>query len=130
MPIKEVAETEEQDNNNTPEKQEIQKVTLSNLCRVPVFVFGLLAQVVVYGSLGFLSPTMSLHLLSYEGFDEFWVGVYFGVPVILYILNTPLVSIYCKLFNRRCVIFIGACCFSVGVLLIGTSPMLGFPDQT
>jgi hypothetical protein len=43
MPIKEVAENEEQDNNNTYDKNEVKKVTLGKLCRVPVFVFGLLA---------------------------------------------------------------------------------------
>lgn len=43
MPIKEVAENEEQDNNMTYEKNEHHKVTLNKLCRVPVFVFGLLA---------------------------------------------------------------------------------------
>ena len=42
-----------------------EKVTFRLLCKVPMFVFGLLAQVLVYGSLGFLNPTMSLHLMSY-----------------------------------------------------------------
>lgn len=98
------------------------------LCTVPLFVFGLLAQVIVYGALGFLSPTLSLHLLTYDGYDEFWIGVYFCVPAIIYILNTPLVSVYCKILNRRAVVFLGMCLFCFAIALIGTSPILGIPN--
>jgi predicted MFS family arabinose efflux permease len=93
-----------------------------------MFVFGLLAQIIVYGSLGFLSPTLSLHLLSYEGYDEFWIGVYFSVPAVIYIVNTPMVSLYCKFISRRGVVWLGMCCFCLSVFLIGTSPLLGVPD--
>lgn len=95
-----------------------------------MFIFGLLSQIVIYGSIGFLSPTLSLHLLSYEDFDEFWVGIFFGVPTILYILNTPLVSMYCKVISRRAVILIGSGIFCISVYMIGTSPWIGFPDST
>jgi len=93
-----------------------------------MFVFGLLAQILIYGSIGFLSPTMSLHLMEYEGFDEFWIGVYFGVPAIIYILNTPMVSFYCKIFTRRGVVFVGMCCFCFSIFLIGTSPFFSIPN--
>lgn len=95
-----------------------------------MFIFGLLSQILVYGSIGFLSPTLSLHLLSYPDFDEFWVGIFFGVPTILYILNTPLVSFYCKMFSRRAVVFVGASILCLSVYMIGTSPTIGLPDST
>ena len=95
-----------------------------------MFIFGLLSQILVYGAIGFLSPTLSLHLLSYQDFDEFWVGIFFGVPTILYILNTPLVSFYCKIISRRAVVLIGAGIFCLSVYMIGTSPLVGLPDST
>lgn len=77
-----------------------------------------------------MGPVMSLHLLSYEGFDEFWVGVYFGVPPIIYILNGLMVAfVYCKLINRRLIVLIGMSLFSLAILCIGTSPFLGLPDK-
>lgn len=93
-----------------------------------MFVFGLLAQIIVYGSIQFLAPTLALHLFTYEGYDEFWVGVYFSVPAVIYAVNTPMVSLYCKLFSRRGVVWLGMCCFCFSVFLIGTSPLLGIPN--
>ncbi len=52
------------------------------------------------------------------------------MPTILYILNTPLVSFYCKVISRRAVILIGASILCLSGYMIGTSPILGFPDST
>lgn len=82
----------------------------------------------VYGANAFLMPTLSLHLLSYPGFDEFLVAMFFGVPAIIFILNTPLVSIYCRVWTRRGVVFVGVLLFAVSILLIGTSPLFNIPD--
>ncbi len=139
MPISEVDECYEQDSPlrrqttdpNRPEQSSTHHhVTFFKLCTVPMFVFGLLSQILVYGAIGFLSPTLSLHLLSYQDFDEFWVGIFFGVPTILYILNTPLVSFYCKIISRRAVVLIGAGVFCLSVYMIGTSPIFALPDST
>lgn len=129
-PINEVSETEEENNNWSPQIASKVPVTFGKLLLVPLFVFGLLAQIIIYGSVAFFGPVMSLHLLTYEGFDEFWVGIYFGVPAIIYILNTPLVSFYCKAFTRRGVVWVGMCIFCTSIFLIGTSPALGIPDST
>ena len=93
-------------------------------------MFGLFAQILIFGSIGFLSPTLALHLLSYKDFDEFWVGIYFGVPSIIYVLNGPLVSFYCKVIPRRGVILIGSFIFCLAVYAIGTSPIFDLPDST
>ena len=50
--------------------------------------------------------------------------MFFAMPAIAYIVNTLLVSSYCKVFSRRSVIFFGLSCFTVSIFLIGTSPML------
>ena len=52
------------------------------------------------------------------------------MPTILYILNTPLVSFYCKLVSRRAVILIGGGVLCLSVYMIGTSPLVGLPDDT
>lgn len=137
MPISEVDECFEQDSplrrqtTGIPEQSPTHHhVTFFKLCTVPMFVFGLLSQILVYGAIGFLSPTLSLHLLSYQDFDVFWVGIFFGVPTILYILNTPLVSFYCKVISRRAVVLIGAGIFCLSVYMIGTSPIFSLPDST
>ena len=106
------------------------KVTFRNLARVPMFVFGLFSQVLVYGAIAFLSPTLSLHLTEYDGFDEFWVGMYFAVPSVIYVLNTPAVTFYCRVMSRRTVVFIGMFIFCISIFMIGTSPLLQMTDNS
>ena len=105
-------------------------MTFQNLCAVPMFVFGLISQIYIYGGIGFLSPTFTLHMVnSYEGFDEFWVGIYFAMPAVTYIINTPLVPYWCKTFGRRKTLLYGSVLFCLSVYLIGTSPLLNLPDS-
>ena len=68
--------------------------------------------------------------MEYPGFDEFWVGVYFAVPSVIYVMNTPLVYFYCKFLSRRFVVFIGSAIFCLSIYLIGTSPMFGFQNNS
>ena len=75
-----------------------------------------------------MTPTLSLHLLSYDNIDEKWVGIYFGVPAVLYILNTPLIYFYCKIWSRRSVVFFGSVGFCLSIFLIATSPLLHLPN--
>ena len=94
-----------------------------------MFSFGVLAQVLVFGGIAFGQPTLALHLASYEGFTNFWIGMYFALPAVAYIVNTLLVASYCKVLPRRGVIFIGLALFSTSLYLVGTSPMLGLRDS-
>ena len=91
-----------------------------------MFLFGLMSQIFVYGSIGFLSPTLSLHLMEYPGFNEFRVGVFFAVPFVIYVINTPLVYIYCKIVSSQFVVFLGSAIFCLSIYFIGTSPIFGF----
>jgi len=95
-----------------------------------MFVFGLISQVYIYGGIGFLSPTFTLHMVnSYEGFDEFWVGIYFAMPAVTYIINTPLVPYWCKTLGRKRTLLYGSGLFCLSVYFIGTSPLLNLPDS-
>ena len=105
------------------------QIQFKDLCKIPMFVFGICAQILVFGGVAFGQPTLALHLHSYEGFDKFWIGMYFAIPAIAYIVNTLLVSSYCKVFSRRSVIFFGLSCFTISLYLIGTSPMLGIKNS-
>jgi hypothetical protein len=95
-----------------------------------MFTFGLLSQIIVYGANSFLIPTLTLHLLTYNGFDNFWVTVFFGVPSLLFIFNTPLVSLYCKVISRKGVVFFGSVGFCMSIFMIGTSPIFHLPNLT
>ena len=111
-------------------KKDEVSVSFGKLCTVPMFVFGLICQIYVYGGIGFLSPTFSLHMVnSYEGFDEFWIGIYFAMPAVTYIINTPLVPTWCKYFGRKRTLLYGSVMFCLAVYMIGTSPLLHLPDS-
>ena len=104
-------------------------IPIKELFKVPMFIFGIMAQVLVFGGVAFGQPTLALHLASYEGFTNFWIGMYFAMPAVAYILNTLLVASYCKLLSRKGVIFFGLSLFSMSLYLVGTSPMLGMRDS-
>lgn len=106
------------------------EVTFTMLCAVPMFIFGLLSQVYIYAGIGFLAPTFSIHMVNnYEGFDEMWVGIFFAMPAVTYIINTPLVPYWCKLFGRKRTLLYGSIIFCLSVYFIGTSPLLSLPDS-
>jgi MFS family permease len=95
-----------------------------------MFIFGLCSQVFIYGGIGFLSPTFTLHMTTnYQGFDEFWIGIYFAMPAVSYIINSVIfVPKYCARYGRRKVLLVGSFLFAIAIMMIGTSPALGFPD--
>lgn len=96
-----------------------------------MFVFGLISQIYIYGGIGFLSPTFTLHMVNnYEGFDEMWVGIFFAMPAVTYIINTPLVPFWCKTFGRKKTLLFGSIIFCLSVYMIGTSPLLGLPNSS
>jgi len=128
-PVKSTEELETSENGGYPVPT-ADDIKFCKLATVPMFIFGLISQILVYGSIGFLGPTLALHLLKYQDFDEFWVAIYFGVPSIIYVLNTPLVSVYVKIINRRCVLLIGSLLLCMGVYFVGSSPMLGLEDSS
>ena len=93
-----------------------------------MFTFGLLAQVLAMTLLGFMTPTLALHLNGY-GIETFWIGLYFSLPCVSYILGSLLIPHLEHLINRKGVIFC-ACVFLIfSFFMIGTSPLLNFDDS-
>ena len=93
-----------------------------------MFIFGLISQILIFGAIGFIQPTMALHLKEYEGFQTFWIGVFFSTPAITYILGSLLLSLYLKYIGRRGVIFIAFVVLVMSAFFIGTSPLLRLKD--
>ena len=78
--------------------------------------------------MGFLTPTMAIHLNRYE-MDMFWIGVFFSLPAVMYIVGSLLIPCYLSIMGRRGVIFSAFVLLILGVFMIGTSPVLRFPDS-
>ena len=93
-----------------------------------MFTFGLMAQILIYASIGFLTPTLAIHLKQYE-MDMFWIGVFFSLPAVMYIVGSLLIPCYLSIMGRRGVIFSAFVLLILGVFMIGTSPVLRFPDS-
>ena len=104
------------------------QLKFSNLCRVPMFLFGLIAQVVIYTTIGFLVPTLAIHLKSYE-IETFWIGIFFSLPCVMYIVGSLLIPCYQTCIGRRGIIFMAFVLLIISVFMIGTSPMLNIKDS-
>ena len=105
-----------------------QQINMSDLKKVPMFWFGLMAQIMVFGGISFGSPVLAIHLGSYEGFTKAWIGFYFSAPAITYLINSLFISHICDRVHRRVVLLIGLILFSISIYMVGTSPMLGIDD--
>ena len=76
------------------------------------------------------TPVLAMHLSSYEGFTDIWIGFYFSAPAVTYIIVSIFVSDLCKILHRRAVLLIGMILFTLSLYMIGTSPMFGFHDTS
>ena len=70
---------------------------------------------------------MSIHLKEYE-MDMFWIGVFFSLPAVMYIVGSLLIPCYLSIMGRRGIIFCAFVLLCLGFSMVGTSPMLHFPD--
>ena len=107
--------------NNEPTKQ----IPFMSLSKDPMFMFGLCAQFLAFGSFAFGQPTLALYLIKFEGIPKFSIGLFFALPAFAYILNSLVVPSYCDVIPRKGVIFLGLICFTMSLFLIGASPFLG-----
>merc|ERR1712176_493707 len=107
-----------------------QDIEFKDLIRVPMFVLGIFAQILCFGCVAFGQPTLALHLNTYAGFSQAWIGFYFAAPAITYIISSLMISPYCKLTSRKNVILIGSFLFAVSFYLLASSPMLGITDSS
>ena len=75
-------------------------------------------------------PVLAMHLSSYDGFTDVWIGFYFSAPAVTYIIMSIFVSDICNLMHRRMVLLIGMILFTLCLYMIGTSPMFGFHNTS
>ena len=89
---------------------------------MPIFWFGLLADLLVFGGISFGLPFLATHLTSYEGFTSGWIGFYFSAPAIAFFLNCLLIRSYTKILPRRLVITCGLIFYATALFCVATSP--------
>lgn len=92
------------------------------------FSLGLISQVMVYGSITFLQPTLALQLERY-GYTGVFIGFSFAIPTLIYASTSPLIYIMTSKIRKTGVIFIGYLCITIGLFLIGPSKLLGLSDS-
>lgn len=108
---------------------ETQSGSISKMLYLPCFYPVALTIVVGSGSLGFLDPTLSLHLSSY-GLSPALVGVVFLLIGGLYGFTQPIWGyIADKKRNTRFMMSIGLWMSTVCYLLLGPSPLLKLPND-
>ena len=104
-------------------------IPLRDLCKDRIFVLGLTTQFLVFAGLSSLQPTLALHLIQYEDFSRYWIGIYFSIMPLGYIISKLLVSSYSEELQRNGLVFLGLICFTLSFLLIGTSPSIGLQNN-
>ena len=70
---------------------------------------------------------MAIHIKNY-GLEMFWIAVFFSVPAIMYIVGSLLIPCYLSIMGRRGLIFVAFVLLTLGIFMVGTSPILHFPD--
>ena len=93
----------------------------------PRFTLGLVSQIMVYGSITFLQPTLALHLERY-GYKAVFIGFSFAIPTLIYAATSPLIYVMTSKIRKTGVILIGYTLIAIGLFLIGPSKILGLSD--
>ena len=96
---------------------------------MPIFWFGLLADLLVFGGISFGLPFLATHLAAYEGFTKGWIGFYFSAPAIAFFLNCLLIRSYTRILPRRLVITCGLIFYATALFCVATSPLLSMTNN-
>lgn len=102
--------------------------TFKTLWRVPMFSFGLLAQILLFISMSFIQPVLAIHLSSYN-LKAVWIGFFFAIGAIAYVIGSLMTFLYQSLMGRRGVIFFAFILLVMATFMVGTSPMLNLKDS-
>ncbi|PIK57103.1 putative MFS-type transporter SLC18B1 [Apostichopus japonicus] len=103
--------------------------SLKNMFLIPAFYPTALAVIIGSASLGFLDPTLSPHLLSFD-LSAPLVAVSFLLMGGVYALTSPLWGYLAdKKKNTRFMMVIGFYLSAISYLLLGPSPLLNLPKQ-
>jgi hypothetical protein len=81
---------------------------------------GILSQILVYMTVTFLYPTLSLHL---EGKDKspVFIGMSFAIPTFIYATTSPLIFMLTAKIRKSGVIFLGYLVSCSAMILVGPS---------
>jgi MFS family permease len=93
------------------------------------FVFGLLSQAIVTGSIQFLSPNLSLHLRTF-GYEPEFISLAFCIPSLIYACITPFICLITARFSKRLVIISGITLLGIANFFIGTSELFGAQNDS
>jgi len=110
------------------EAKRFDEISLSHLCCIARFFFGLVSQVLVTASIQFMAPAFSVHMQKY-GFSPAFIGCCFAVPGIIYAALSPLMYLFTDRLPKRAVILIGIVLMSIGMFFVGTSKSLGLENN-
>ena len=61
--------------------------------------------------------------------ETFWIGVFFSIPAVMYIVGALILPCSMNVIGRRGAIFIAFIFLIISVFMIGTSPMLNMDDN-
>lgn len=78
----------------------------------------------VYGTITSLQPTLALHLEKF-GYTAVFIGFSFAIPTLVYAATSPLIYVLTSKFKKTTVILLGYFLTALGMLLVGTSKIIG-----
>jgi hypothetical protein len=98
---------------------------MGHFFRIPRFLFGMISQILIFGTATFLQPTLALTLQSF-GYHAVFIGFSFALPTLLYAATSPFIFLLTSKYKRSGVIFFGYCFMAASMFLVGPSKILGF----
>lgn len=106
------------------------KVTFLGMCSVPRFFFAGFAAMIYTFSYCYFEPVTALYLEHHNGLSEFYIGVFFSVYPVFYMVGCLLIQFVPDQAARRLVIMMAAFFMAIANFLSGPSELLSFPGDS
>lgn len=106
------------------------KVTLLGMCSVPRFFFAGFAAMIYTFSYCYFEPVTALYLEQHNGLTEFYIGVFFSVYPVFYMIGCLLIQFIPDATARRLVIMVAAFFMAIANFFSGPSQLLDFPAKS
>jgi hypothetical protein len=72
-------------------ESDVPQVKFVRLFLIRRFTMGVMANILVFTTVTFLQPTLSLHLTEHYHYQPMFIGFSFAVPTLIYAASSPLV---------------------------------------